>query len=308
MGRSQAACFPPTGQLRVIASDRKQLMELSVDFDDETLQKEVQSWNRSCEIAEHEILRLDDEKLCAKFNVASQSTEGLRFTVTVRPPGGSPRPPAPHRWVVGCTCPFVRTVPGEICKHAGGVLLALRAEECRRVGAPVPLLALEQGTTEGARPPTSGDTPGVGGAARGRTAIQDGGGPQRATRQLGAAPPSEPDKPKKAVVFEDKATDGLDAETIRDLRRRASEAKARREGSRERVPPSAPANVGTTAAVKPIPPPSTDGARYDAPAHGREGHSERARSPCPERYVDCPSVGLYVRRARHTGRSDRGVG
>ena len=121
------------------------------------------------------------------------------------------------------------------------------------MGAPVPVLALEPGTTEGARPPTSGDTPGVGGAARGRAAIQDGGGPQRATRQLGAAPPSEPDKPKKAVVFEDKATDGLDAETIRDLRRRASEAKARREGSRERAKPAAPA-TGTTAVPKSVVP------------------------------------------------------
>ena len=41
---------------------------------------------RAQEIAKQEILRLDDDQGQARFSVASESTDGLRFIVTLRQP------------------------------------------------------------------------------------------------------------------------------------------------------------------------------------------------------------------------------
>ena len=58
--------------------------------------------------------------------MVSQSYDAIRHGVTMRPPAaGSRQKVTPSMWVVNCTCPY-KPKPGELCKHAGGVLLALR--------------------------------------------------------------------------------------------------------------------------------------------------------------------------------------
>ena len=114
--------------LKVIATDLSKLMELKVAFEDKVLQREVQSWPKALDIAKQEILRLNDEDGRARFNIASQSMVQLRCIVTVRPPrDASGQQSTLGNWEGGCTCQYL-VRRGELCKHVGGVLLALRAQ------------------------------------------------------------------------------------------------------------------------------------------------------------------------------------
>ena len=134
---AKAATYPPALAERLVAAapiasawppslvDSATLMPLpKVTFVDEDLRAVTKNWSGAQEIAQKTILRLADEQGAWRFHVSSQSSANTRYVVVLKLDAFLR---IPSCWVKTCSCPEFAKQPGRVCKHAAGVLLALKA-------------------------------------------------------------------------------------------------------------------------------------------------------------------------------------